>query len=122
MLAPSGIERRAASDTGNTSRPPVAGPPSETRDRPFAGAPGLPRAPGAPTRQRRGPANIPRLGSSLLMHSGQERCRAQRAELRALLGLDRRVDHRGLWLELVARQGFAADLAVDVLGDLGVLL
>src|SRR6266851_5482811 len=56
------------------------------------------------------------------MHSGPQRCCVERADLRGLLGLDWRVDRRGLRLELVARQGLAADLAVDVSGDLGVKL
>src|SRR5712691_11824483 len=58
----------------------------------------------------------------LLINSGQQSCHVQRPKLRGVLGLEWRVDRRSFWLELVARQGLAADLAVDVLGDPGVVL
>src|SRR5438067_13339051 len=46
----------------------------------------------------------------------------QRANIRRLLSLDWRVDHGGPRLERVARQGLAADLAVDVAGNFWVKL
>ncbi len=57
-----------------------------------------------------------------MMGSGQQTCGVERAEVRGVLGLDWRLDHRSLWLELVAGEGLAADLAVDVPRDLGVSL
>src|SRR5258708_37590448 len=56
------------------------------------------------------------------MPSGQKRGRTEHANLRALRGLEWRVDYRRLRLELVARQGLEADLAVNVPRDLGVKL
>jgi hypothetical protein len=56
------------------------------------------------------------------MHSGPQSCRVQHTDLRGLLGLDWHLNHRGLRLKQVARQGLAADLAVEVPGDLGVKL